>query len=205
MGNWKWRKDNPDDILFPISYSLFPILFFTALINPNNNLNMIFNSSNTESHSKGSIKPRSLDRSNSVSSSLAEPSAIYRNCTSSLSDRLAEPSAIFKGIEIAARLNCEVIPYFSVDGKEAVSKYSFVTSAKLFFQTSRFWCGFINLHNEHRKVQANVNSFLTDLVRGSNYQFTGKSPITYPIAIGSLFPISHFPFPIPNSYENSIQ
>lgn len=148
---------------------------------------MIFKSSNTESHSKGSIKPRSLDRSNSVSSSLAEPSAMYRNCKSSLSDPLAEPSAIFKGIEIAARLNCEVIPYFSVGGKEALSKYSFVTSTKLFFQTSRFWCGFIHFPNEHRKVHVNVNSFLTDLVRGSNYQFTGKSPIPH-----SLFPISYF-------------
>lgn len=154
---------------------------------------MIFKSSNTQSHSKGSIKPRSLDRSNSVSSSLAEPSAIYRNCKSSLSDRLAEPSAIFKGIEIAARLNCEVIPYFSAGGKEAVNKYSFVTSVKLFFQTSRFWCGFINLHNDLSNVHSKVNSFLTDLVHGSNYQFTGKSPIPYS------------PFPIPNPYENSIQ
>ena len=147
---------------------------------------MIFKSSNTESQSKGLIKPRSLERSSSVSSSLAEPRAMYRNCKSSLSDRLAEPSAIFKGIEIAARLNCEVIPYFSVGGKEAVSKYSFVTSVKLLFQTSRFWCGFINLHNDLSKVHSKVNSFLTDLVRGSNYQFTGKSPIPY-----FLFPISY--------------
>lgn len=161
---------------------------------------MIFKSSNTESHSKGSIKPRSLDRSNSVSSSLAEPSAIYRNCKSSLSDRLAEPSAIFKGIEIAERLICVIIPNFSAVGKEDVRKYNFFTSTKLFFQTSRFWCGFIHFHNEHSNVHANVNSFLTDLVRGSNFQFTGKSPIPY-----SPFPISYSHFPNHRTNENSIQ
>ncbi len=166
---------------------------------------MIFNSSNTESHSKGSINPRSLDSSNIVSSSLAEPRAIYRNCKSSLSDRLAEPSAIFKGIEIAARLNCEVIPYFSVGGKEVVSKYSFETSLKLFFQTSRFWCGFMHYQNEHRNLHAKANFFIRGLVCGRDYQFTGKSPIPYPIAIGSPFPVSYSPFPNHRTNENSIQ
>lgn len=156
---------------------------------------MIFNSSDTESHSKGAIKPRSLDNNNRVSSSLAEPSAIYRNCKSSLSDLLAEPSAIFKGIEIAARLNCEVIPYFSVGGKEAVSKYSFETRVKLFFQTSRFWCGFMNYQNKHRNLHVKANSFLRGLACGRNYQFTGKFPIPH-----FLFSISSYP--ISNRYEN---
>ena len=183
---------------FPVPRSPFPVLLLTELIKPKINLNMISKSSDTVSNAIVSIKPRSLDNNNNVSSSLAEPKAIYRNCKSSLSDRLAEPSEMFTGIEVTARRICELSPNFSAGGKEDVSTYSFLTSAKLFFHASRFWCGFIHFHNDLSNVHSKANSFLIGLVCGSNYHFTGKSSIPY-----SLFPISSYP--ILNSNESSIQ
>ncbi len=90
------------------------------------------------------MKSRSSESSRSVSSSLADPSAMYKNCCSSLSERRAEPSAILTGMEVHALRICEVNPNLSSGGNFAVSKYIFLTIAKLCFQTSRFWCGFIN-------------------------------------------------------------
>lgn len=95
-------------------------------------------------HATELIKPSSLESKSKVSSSLAEPRAIYRNCTSSLSDFLAAPSAIFTGIDVQALLICEVRPNFSSGGKSEVNAYSFLTRSKLCFQASRFWWGFIS-------------------------------------------------------------
>lgn len=91
-----------------------------------------------------SKKPKSLDKRSNVSTSLAEPNAIYKNCISFLSDRRAEPSAKLTGIETLAQRICEIRPYFSSCGKLAVSAYIFLTYSKLCFHTSSFWCGFID-------------------------------------------------------------
>lgn len=99
---------------------------------------------NIKSHASGLIKPSSLESNKSVSSSLVEPRAMYRNCKSSLSDFLADPSAILTGIDVQALLICEVSPNFSSEGKLAVSSYNFLTRSKLCFHTSRFWWGFIS-------------------------------------------------------------
>ena len=89
------------------------------------------------------MNPNSLDNNSRVSSSLADPRAMYKNCCNSLSDRLAEPSAMFTGIDVQALLICEVRPNLSSGGNFEVSAYSFLTTLKLCFQTSKFWCGFI--------------------------------------------------------------
>jgi len=88
---------------------------------------------------------RATDNSISVSSSLIEPSAIYKNCTNSFFDFLAAPSAIFVGTDTAARRNCETNPNFSSEGNNAVTLYISLTKPKLNFQASRFLCGFIKM------------------------------------------------------------
>lgn len=90
------------------------------------------------------MKSKSSESRRSVSSSLADPSAMYKNCCNSLSERRADPSAMLTGMEVHARLICEVNPNLSSGGNLAVSKYIFLTIAELCFQTSRFWCGFID-------------------------------------------------------------
>lgn len=95
------------------------------------------------SNSSELIKSKSSESNKSVSSSLADPNAMYKNCCSSLSDRRAAPSAILTGMEVQALRICDVNPNFSSDGNFEVSTYIFLTIAKLCFQTSRFWCGFI--------------------------------------------------------------
>jgi len=144
------------------------------------------NSRNNGSHLSGFKKPSSLDNCRSVSNSLAEPRDMYRNCKSSLSDRRAEPSAIFTGIDTAARLICEVSPYFSLAGNEAVSEYNTLTKPKLLFQTSRFWCGFIHLSKIWVNIILTSDAYNQILINGTTNLLTGKSP----------FPINHFLFPI---------
>jgi len=56
----------------------------------------------------------------SVSTSLAEPYAIERNCKNSFSDFLPAPSATLAGMETAARRSGEVKPNFSSLGKLSV-------------------------------------------------------------------------------------
>jgi len=184
---------------FPILYFPFPILLLTELIKPKINLNMESKSTNKRSHSSGSVNPSSLESNSRVSSSLAEPKAIYRNCKSSLSDRLAEPSAIFTGTEVAALRICEVRPNFSVVGNEAVNAYSFLTSKKLLFQTSRFWCGFMLFVDKPFNFIFNIENHSEKPVNGMNYQFNGN----YFAFLFSIphFPltISYFPFPILHS------
>lgn len=56
----------------------------------------------------------------SVSNSLTDPSDMYKKRLNSFWDCLAAPSAILVGTDTAARLICEMIPYFSSIGKTAV-------------------------------------------------------------------------------------
>lgn len=135
----------------------------------------------------GSIKPRSLDSNNNVSTSLADPKEIYKNCINSLSDLLAEPSAILTGMDTLARRICEVRPYFSSGGKTAVREYICLTNSKLFFHTSRFWCGFIR--QLFRFENKNINILpLKQPASGS----------LIPISISRLtilyFPLTHYSF-----------
>lgn len=111
----------------------------------------------TVSNSSGVMKSSSLDSRSNVSNSLAEPKAMYKNCWSSLSERLADPSAILTGTEVQALLICEVKPNLSSIGNLEVSRYIFLTSAKLCFHTSRFWCGFID---EVLDVKSIYSSFM---------------------------------------------
>lgn len=123
----------------------YPLIrFFTILMKPNNNLKMESKSIEIRSNSFADIKPSAFAKSNKVSNSLADPSAMYRNCCSSLSDLLAAPSAILTGIEVHALRICDVNPNLSSDGKVEVSTYNLLTSSKLCFHTSKFWCGFMS-------------------------------------------------------------
>jgi len=156
----------------------YPILFLTILIKPNNNLKIKSNWMETLSKSSSVINSSSLDKSSKVSSSLAEPSAMYRNCCSSLSDLLAEPSAIFTGIEVQALRICEVSPNLSSIGNFEVTEYRVLTKSKLCFHASRFWCGFISevvKLFEDTNIKLKVNLFSTyDLRFLISFQF----PIT---------------------------
>lgn len=97
----------------------------------------------TASKSSEVMNSKSLDNISKVSSSLADPSAMYKNCCNSLSERLAEPSAMFTGIEVHALLICDVRPNLSSEGNFEVSEYNLFTRLKLCFHASKFWCGFI--------------------------------------------------------------
>ena len=59
-----------------------------------------------------------------VSTSAADPRAIYRNCMYSLFVCLAAPSAIFDGIDTLARCIWFVNPNFSSEGNSFVRRYN---------------------------------------------------------------------------------
>lgn len=135
-------------------------------------------SNDMSSNSLAVIKPRSLDKSNKVFNSLADPKEMYKNCSNSLSDRLAEPSAIFTGTEVQALRICELNPNLSSIGNFEVKAYNFLTKAKLLFHASKFWCGFIG------------NVLDVKHYTGFERKHPSKSHL-FPI-IYSSFPISHF-------------
>ena len=60
-----------------------------------------------------------------VSSSESDPSDMFKKYRNSLSELLPAPSLILLGIEIADLLICEVNPYCSSFGNDAVNSYSF--------------------------------------------------------------------------------
>ena len=129
-------------------------------------------------NSSSLIKFKSSESSKSVSSSLADPSAMYKNCCSSLSERRAEPSAILTGMEVQALRICEVNPNLSSDGNFAVSKYTFFTSVKLCFQTYRLWCGF-------------MTTFLSEF---TIFNYTKDRKIEVLVYAPNLFPIPQSQF-----------
>lgn len=100
--------------------------FFIEFINPKSNLVMSsISCTNSSETSFELINPSSLDKRRSVSSSVKDPSEIYRKCKNSFCEFLAEPSEIFVGIDTAALLNWEISPNFSSEGNSSVNKYIF--------------------------------------------------------------------------------
>jgi hypothetical protein len=197
--------------LFTILYPLFsypnhhyptsPMRLLTELMNPNNNLKMESRSLIIKSHVAVSINPSSFDSNNRVSNSLADPREIYRKCLSSLSDRRADPSAIFAGIETAHLRICGINPNFSSEGNVFVRTYTFLTNSKLFFHTSRFWCGFmpINLSAQTDIASWKLVNNAKDLVNGNPKFILSDTLIAHFLFVmsGPLF-ISHSPFLIPH-------
>ncbi|MEO6167798.1 MAG: hypothetical protein ABIO46_14925 [Chitinophagales bacterium] len=67
------------------------------------------------------INSKSFERRTWYSNSEADPAAKVRNRLKSGSLLLPQPSAMFVGMEEDERLICDVIPYTSVFGNEAVT------------------------------------------------------------------------------------